>query len=167
MTTAAMTTKIEFEPTPAGIDQAREELDRFAALFGDDGPDAAGKGVKPTPPHPGPSPSDEAPRAVYRSATEGSRTRELLKALPSNKADALTPTEIGKLLRPNDDGSALHSGQVRAVMRNEKKIEQTLKKRGVIADDREVVIGDFTRYEDEGCGRYYISADDRAILQSL
>jgi len=39
--------------------------------------------------------------------------------------------------------------------------------RGVIADDREVVLSDFTRYEDEGCGRYYVSPTDRAVLQSL
>lgn len=162
---AEMTTRIEFPPTPAGVADAREELDRFAALFGED---ELGADASPGPDEAPAAAADEAPRAVYRSSTEGSRTRELLKGLPGDIDQAMTPAEIGEqLLRRNDDGSPLSPAQVRAVMRNEKKIEGTLKKRGVIPEDRVVLRIDWSRYESEGCARYYVSAADSAVIRSL
>ena len=163
----SLTTTIEFEPTPEGVANAQSELDRFKAiLFGDDARGAEASAQDPQLASVQ-APPDEAPSAVHRGTGESTRTRELLHVLPGDIQEAMTPAEIGEVLTPNDDGSPLSPAQVRAVMRNEKRIERTLKKRGVILEDREVVKSDFSRYDAEGCGRYYVSRADYEVIQTL
>lgn len=156
-----ITATIEFVPSPAGIAEAMADLDRLSAEFGitEESDDPVASTL--------PAPTGSAVSAVFNSTGEGSRTRELLRLLPDNANEALSPVEIGELLTPNDDGSALSAAQVRAVMRNEKRIEHTLRKRGVIAESRKVVCADWTRYDQEGFGRYYVSAKDRNEIDGL
>jgi len=156
-----VTATIEFSPTPAGIAGAMADLDKLAAEFGisEEADDPVGD--EPL------APAGSAVEAVFRSTGVGSRTRELLKVLPGDILNAMSPEEIGEVLTPNSDGSALSPAQVRAVMRNEKRIEKTLRQRGTIAEGREVVLADWSRYDHEGFGRYYVSAADREAIDAL
>jgi hypothetical protein len=162
----AISSSLKFEPTPAGIARAHEELDKFAASLGGEPAGEAAEDAESQAPA-SQAPSDDAARTVYRNAGYDTRTRQLLKALPGDVREAVTPTEIAKHLRRHSDGSLLPPAGVRAVMRNVKRIERTLKRRGVIAEDREVLKADWSRYDVEGCGRYYLSAADHEIIQTL
>lgn len=151
------TAQINFSPTPAGVAEAQAVLDRFKA-----GLAPTRRADEPETPEAAPATNKSPAVAVAEGTGPESRTRELLKVLPGDATKAITPAEIGELLRRNDDGSALRPAQVRAVLRNEKRIEHRLREAGTI--DREVVVVDFSRYDAEGSARYYVRMTDREDL---
>lgn len=164
---ATMTTTIQFAPTPEGVAAARLELDELEGLFGadDDEPETEAGAPDIGPPGPGPHTDDNVAQLVYNGANDEGRTRDLLKALPGDDEHPLTFAELGELMRPWPDGTPLAAPEVRACHRNEKRIERTLKKRGVISEERVVIHQEWDRAQ--GIGRYYVSAADRDVLQSL
>jgi len=74
----------------------------------------------------------------------------------------LTPEEIGVALAPTNGGTPLTKNQARAVLRNLSRAQGNLIQVGRLS--REVLVKDFTRYDEEGAGRYGLSEADRVIL---
>jgi hypothetical protein len=164
----SITVTLEFDATLGGVATARSELERFAAdLRSRELPDGSEQG-----PQAGsaaavePVGVDESPAVtVYRNAEFEGYSRELLKVLPE-KDEALMPAELGERMPPFEDGTVLEPRNVRAVLRNIKRNEAKRKREGEMAEDREVVKADWSRYDREGAGRYYLSREDReAILR--
>lgn len=156
---------LAFEPTRIGFERARSELDRTAAkLWGEGDADDAGAAVGESKKKEG-LPVLESPAVtVYRNAGNTSRSRRLLELLPAGESNALSPSEIGELLPPATDGGPLTPHSVRAVMRNVKRNEHTRRERGEMPQDREIIQVDWSNYESEGCGRYYLSLEDRNAI---
>jgi len=156
---------LTFEPTRIGFERARSELERTAAEFwGDAEADIAGAQDGEPKMKEGPPLSESPAVTVYRNAGSTSRSRRLLELLPAGESNALSPSEIGELLPPATDGSPLTPHSVRAVMRNVKRNEQTRRERGEMPQDREVILADWSNYESEGSGRYYVSLEDRDAI---
>ena len=131
--------------TPAGLAEARADLDRLEALID--------RAAKP--------PESARARRVFRRAG-GPRSREILELLPAGKAAGLTPAELGREMAPWPGGSALTKASVRAAIRNVQRAEVHLLAEGLI--DRRIVKIDFSDYDREGAGRYYVEREDRRIL---
>ncbi|MEJ7790982.1 MAG: hypothetical protein WKF65_03300 [Gaiellaceae bacterium] len=101
---------------------------------------------------------------VYDRSVKGGRSRELLETIGGGKANGMLPSELGPRLKPGPGGKALSKASVRAVIRNIQKLEGNLLAEGAIS--RRVVLIDFSGYDKEGAGRYYISDEDRNDLDA-
>jgi len=75
---------------------------------------------------------------------------------------ALTPEELGQKMAPWPGGGRLSKASVRAAIRNVQRAEAHLLSEGLI--DRRIVKIDFSDYDREGAGRYYVEREDRRIL---
>ena len=142
--------------TLAGLAEARADLNRLAALVkeAEKPKDLAGKAaVVAFGTHPA--------RRVFRRAV-GPRSREILELLPAGKPAALTPAKLGRKMAPWPGGSPLTKASVRAAIRNVQRAEAHLLAEGLI--DRRIVKIDFSDYDREGAGRYYVEREDRRIL---
>jgi hypothetical protein len=147
----AATVQISFPLTPAGLDQGRAEVDQVAELF-------ARSQKKPVA-----SAKHPARRLFQRSS--GRRSREILDLLPAGKEAAMTPTELARTMAQWPDGAKLSKASARAAIRNVQRAETHLLAEGLI--DRRVIEIDFSGYDRESAGRYYVSAEDRKVLNRL
>jgi hypothetical protein len=148
----AATVTISVPLTPSGLAEARSDLDRLAALVnGEVWPKQSGGQAFET----------HRARRIFKRAV-GLRSREILDLLPPGKAMALTPEELGRKMAPWPGGGRLSKASVRAAIRNVQRAEAHLLSEGLI--DRRVVKIDFSDYDREGAGRYYVEREDRRIL---
>ena len=92
---------------------------------------------------------------LYEHVGSTSATRRLLEVLPGGRENGLTPEELGSLLGQ----PPLSKGSVRAIIRNAKRAEM-----GIGGQVGDVVNTDFSGYDDEGAGRYYVEPDQRLAL---
>ena len=74
----------------------------------------------------------------------------------------MTPHELARKMAPDERGSRLSKASARAAIRNVQRCETHLISEGLI--DRRIVQIDFSRYESEGAGRYYVSAEDKRVI---
>lgn len=139
------TTHIAFDLTPGGLEQAQAELDRIRDLFEQ-------RGSQPRERVPG--------EVVYRNC-HGHRSRRLLELLPDRKDQAKTFEELGRDI-PMDNGSPGTKASVRAAFRNVKRVENRLQQTGEI--DREVILVDRNNYGIEGANRYWLSPEDKGVI---
>jgi hypothetical protein len=143
--TVVLTISIPF--TSAGIAEGRRDLDRAAAVLEKNAPSVAFAK------HPA--------RRVFRRAA-GERSREVLDLIPGSKEAALMPSELATRMAPGPNGARLSKSSARAAIRNVQRAESHLLAEGLI--DRRVVLIDWSRYEREGAGRYYMSPDDKRVI---
>lgn len=168
-TTATITGTVTFPLTREGFDAARDLIDAHEAELVNE---SAIKPATPRGPSVEPAPAGgmiddgDVPRAVYEAAWEDGLSRPYLKALPAEDEGGLTMAEIGEQLKAYwADDRPLTPAETRAVHRNVKKIERTLKRRGQMPEDRVVVRKDWS--DSEGVGRYYVSAADHEAIAAL
>jgi serine/threonine protein kinase len=109
----------------------------------------------------------EAPAAVtlYESLSKEGRSREVLSVLPGGRSNALTPAELGYLMEPDASGERLSKSSVRAAIRNVMRIEKRLLLEEQIS--RRVLLVDWTSYDVDGAGRYYVDDLDREALDGM
>lgn len=121
------------------------------------------------PPHaaeeaPGPSttppPPNDADIVRLHRQMEANQSRRFIEVLTS---EPLTFEQLAKLM-PKKDGTTHSNASMRAVHRNVRRKEQTLKKRGVIS--HHVVKSNFDDYDADGAGRYYLAPDALAALDA-
>ena len=143
---------LEFEPTAAGVREARVELDRLESVLG-------GQTVESPSIAPAPGVADVV--AVYNRCVPEGRSRELLELLPGEDP-GLTPEEIADQMLPDKNAETLTKDSVRAVLRNIARAEASLLDEGLIADH--VIVKNFGEYEKEGAGRYGLRPDQREAL---
>lgn len=146
---ATLLLPVEF--SASGVTAARRELDKIESQF------MAGTATRAatTPQQPEIVTVDAHARAIPYS-----RTPELLE-LFARQERLLTPEEIGVEM---GRGQPLGKASGRAFVRNLSRMQGNLIKRGRIS--RPVLLKDFDRYEQEGAGRYGLSASDRAALRA-
>jgi Mg2+ and Co2+ transporter CorA len=77
--------------------------------------------------------------------------------------DLLKPEQIGELLAPANGNVPLTKHGARAVLRNLGRAQTHLRAAGGL--ERDVIEKDFTRYDDEGSGRYGLTEADRKVLK--
>jgi hypothetical protein len=143
----AVTLTISVPLTRAGLAEARRDLDQAAAaLEKTEAPVAFAK-------HPA--------RRVFRRAV-GERSREVLELIPASKGAALTPSELATRMAPGPKGARLSKSSVRAAIRNVQRAEKHLSDEGSI--DRRVILIDWSGYERDGAGRYYMSPEDKRVI---
>jgi hypothetical protein len=123
---------------------------------------AAGMAPKSIPATTAPS-TTSAVTALYEHLAPDveSRTLDLLRIFATHPP--LTPEEIAKRLTPYQGGVMFTKQQARAVLRNLSRAQTHLRRIGKI--DRDVLVKDFSRYEEEGAGRYGLSDADREALR--
>jgi hypothetical protein len=156
------TITLAFPPTKQGVAEARLDLDRLEQTLEQEwaSPVVSDAGRAASAPA---SASTESPSlVVYERSVKGGRSRELLETIGGDKSNALLPSELGPKLAPGPGGKALSKASVRAVIRNIQKLEGHLLAEGAIS--RRVILIDFSGYDQEGAGRYYISDEDRGEL---
>jgi hypothetical protein len=143
----ASTLQITVPLTPAGIAEARADVDRAAELLRQSGK------VVAFAKHPA--------RRIFRRAA-GRRSREILDLLPVGKEAAMTPQELARKMSPDARGNRLSKASARAAIRNIQRCETHLLAEGL--SDRRVVQIDWSRYEQEGAARYFVSAEDKRVI---
>lgn len=155
------TITLAFPPTKQGVAEARLDLDRLEQTLEQEWTsstplvsNAAGAAAL--------APAASPAVVVYERSVKDGRSRELLEMIGGGKANGLLPSELGPKLAPGPGGKALSKASVRAVIRNIQKLEGHLLAEGVIS--RRVILIDFSGYDQEGAGRYYISDEDRGEL---
>jgi hypothetical protein len=78
--------------------------------------------------------------------------------------DLLTPQQIGELLAPANGNVPLTKRSARAVLQNLGRAQAHLQAAGSL--ERDVIQKDFTRYDQEGSGRYGLTEGDRKALNT-
>jgi hypothetical protein len=161
------TITLAFPPTKQGFVDARLDLDRLEQTLEQEWnsattPDPSGAGAAASAPASAPAVSPAV--VVYERSVKDGRSRELLETIGGGRANGLLPSELGPKLAPGPGGKALSKASVRAVIRNIQKLEGHLLAEGAI--NRRVILIDFSGYDREGAGRYYISEEDRRQLDS-
>lgn len=157
---------LTFPPTKQGLAEARLDIDRLEQTLEQewatttaaplpDGEDASASAR-------GHASTASPAVIVYDRSVKDGRSRELLETIGGGKANGMLPSEVGPKLAPGPGGKALSKASVRAVIRNIQKLEGHLLAEGAIS--RRVILIDFSRYDQEGAGRYYVSEQDRNDL---
>jgi serine/threonine-protein kinase len=113
----------------------------------------------------GAAPDKSAAITLYANTGVASRTRELLRILPGGRENALTPSELGEVMHPDEEGQPLSKASVRAVIRNLLRVERRLLLEEQIS--RRVLAVDWEGYDIDGAGRYYDDVLDRKELGSV
>jgi hypothetical protein len=151
---ASLEVILRLEPTPAGIAAGRRALDELEGKLSS-----------------GPRPSFEQHNAVtlLESFGNGTLAPEVLKVLPAGKDDGLTPEEIGNLIdNPYEPGTNPDKASVRGAIRIIQRKQRKLAAQGKIAAegkmDGEVLHWDWSRYDRDGAGRYFIDMSARTAL---
>jgi hypothetical protein len=160
-TTVAPTLTLKVPPTKAGIAEARLELERLEETLALEWATPIVRAGEERSTSPVVNPKEPA-TVVYERSTPGGRSRELLELIPAGKAAALTPTEIGRALQLGPGGKPLSKASARAITRNIQKLEGHLLTEGAIS--RRLLMVDFDDYDNIGSGKYYISDEDRQVL---
>jgi hypothetical protein len=140
--------KIEFPLTPEGVSDAASDLERIRELV--------------ERPHARPVALAKQPARLVFTRAVGARSREVLRLLPAGKAAALTPSELAKKMRAWASGEPLSRASARAAIRNIQRCESHLLAEGLV--DRRILQIDFSGYDREGSGRYYLEPEDKRIL---
>jgi hypothetical protein len=159
------TITLAFPPTKQGFAEARLDLDRLEQTLEQEWTSSttpASNDAGATASAPASAPAASPAVVVYERSVKDGRSRELLETIGGGKANGLLPSELGPKLAPGPGGKALSKASVRAVIRNIQKLEGHLLAEGAIS--RRVILIDFSGYDQEGAGRYYISDGDRTEL---
>lgn len=136
---------------PAGLDDAIERLQQMRPAD----PLAVSDGTAPPP-----APTKDADVVRMHRQMDANESRRLLEALTT---EPLTFAELAARM-PKRDGTIHRNASMRAIHRNVRRQEQTLIKRGVIADH--VVQWTFDNYDADGAGRYYLAPEALAALDA-
>jgi hypothetical protein len=142
---------LHLEPTRAGLAAGHRALDELERdLFG---------------PSEGPSSDRHDAVTLVESFGDGTLAPEVVKVLPAGKEHGLTPEEIGSLIdNPYDPGSSPSKGSVRGAIRIIQRKQKKLADDGRI--DGDVLRWDWTHYDRDGAGRYFIDQDARRALDA-
>lgn len=144
--------------TPAGVDELQSELDELKRQWGSEAVSTTTEGAMPS--------ADEHDAVkLYKRTRIHSRSRELLEILPGGRANGLTPTELAELMRLDRNGEKLSRGSVRAAIRVVQRVTTKALKQGAISDD--VLQIDFSGYDEDNAGRYYVEEDARKALDAF
>jgi hypothetical protein len=152
MATAMLT--ISAPANAAGIRELRAQVDELERQF------QLGLGGTPAPAAEG---VHDAVR-LYQRTAPASRSREVLELLPGGKANAVTPEELAQLMASDKSGAKLKKASARAAIRVVQRVTTKAIREGAIG--REIIEIDFSGYDQEGAGRYYVSEKARAAIDS-
>lgn len=143
---------IETTPTAVGIAEAIRELEELRESLAQRSSQEREPSAEP------------AIVTLYLRSGEGTRSREFLETLPAASAGGMTPVELGAAMAPDPGGSRLEPANVRAVLRNVLRARLHLREEGRIPSDLDLVCVDWSGYESQGAGRYFLTDSDHAAL---
>lgn len=102
-------------------------------------------------------------RVVWDNVSDGLRSQEVLKTLPGEESDAMTPTEMAEEMEPADDGQVLRRASVRASILNIRRVEKRLREEGRIQG--RLVQAEWS--DGDGANRYYLRPEDHGVIAAL
>ncbi len=153
-----------YEDTPEDlqrvIDFARRRLELIAGTGSTSAATTTETNMSTTAP---PSPTGSLAKLIWDNVSDGQRSQEVLRTLPGDDTQGMTPTELGEQMTPDENGHLLSKGSVRASILNLRRVEKRLREEGRIKG--RLVQAEWS--DADGANRYHLRPEDHAVIAAL